>query len=49
MRDDDSWGLSIGNEEGEKWSEIHFGGRPDRITDKLSVGNGKEKKIKIYS
>lgn len=49
MRDDDSWDLSIGKAEGEKWSEIHFGSRPYRITDKLSVGNGKGKEIKIYS
>lgn len=42
-------GTWVLDEDREEWSEIHFGGRSDRITVKLSVGDGKEKKLEVYS
>lgn len=49
VRDDNSLDLSIGVKDSENWSGIQFTSSADRITGKLSVGDGKEKKIKVYS
>lgn len=49
MRDDNSLDLSIGVKDSENRSGIQFRSSADRITGKLSVGDGKEKKIKVCS
>ena len=49
MRADNSLDLSIGVKDSENWSGIQFRSRADRLTGKLIVGDGKKKKIKVYS